>query len=47
MITITPVLTVEPLCKNYPKLDISDDIMIMLVKITTVREANKNVVSEV
>jgi len=47
MLTITPVLAVEPLHKNYPELDISDDIIIMLVTITTVREANENVVSEV
>ena len=45
--TITPVLAVEPLHKNYPELDKSDDIIITLVTIITVREANKNVVSEV
>jgi hypothetical protein len=47
MMTITPVLAVEPLHKNYPELDKSDDIIITLVTIITVREANKNVVSEV
>jgi len=47
MMTPAPVLAAEPLHKNYPELDISDDMIVMLVTITTVREANKNAVSEV
>ena len=45
--TIAPVLAAEPLHKNYPELDISDDMIIMLVTMTTVGEANKNLASEV
>jgi hypothetical protein len=47
MVTIAPVLAAELLHKNYAELDKSDDMSIMLITITTVREANKNVVSEV
>jgi len=41
MVTLAPVLAAEPLHKNYPELDISDDVIIMLVTITTVREARR------
>jgi hypothetical protein len=37
MVTIAPVLAAKPLHKNYPELDISDDMIIMFVTITTIR----------